>query len=340
MYTTVLFFIVFISKLLFDIYSHKVANPYTKSIVWYLLFYLVPLGYFLETGVLTHSIEWITAYNIELALSIDNLAVILMLMKANNVLGVDQKTVLNYGIFGAVIMRIVLLTFGLGLLTKAAFIIFPVFGLLLIKAAWKMYQETQSSDEHEDSKETTMADSVRGFLGNIKVPTWLPFSSCITKVLAWSLLPVILAVEATDLIFAIDSVPAVLAISSSWVVVATSNLAAVAFLRELFFVFSDLQSKLTYLNYGVATALGVIGLKLLAHPFIHIHETVNAIPNGSEILHTLSVRLPQVYDILQLFNWSHIHITPVTSLIAVMVPIILSIIVSVISPKKEGSVHA
>ncbi len=303
MYTSILFTIVFLVKLYFDVKNHTVSNPYKKSLIWYLLFYLVPLGYFLETGALTSSIEWVTAYNIELALSVDNLAVILMLMTQAGIVGVDQKTILNYGIFGAVIMRLALLTLGLGLITKASFIIFPLFGTMLFSAAYAMFTEK------EDPLKALFARLFNklNFHPMEYIQNSVSGNKWLATLIPVALIPTILAVEATDLLFAVDSIPAVLAISSNWFVVVTSNLAAVAFLRELFFVFSDLQSKLSYLNYGVAAALGVIGFKLVAHPWLHAN---------------------------------HMEISPVVSLIAVMLPIILSIVVSVVSPKKEETSHA
>ena len=303
MIITILFFLVFSGKLWFDVNNHSVSNPYKKSLIWYLLFYMFPLIYLLETGNMTSAIEWVTAYNIELALSVDNLAVILMLMTSANIVGTDQKTILNYGIFGAVVMRLVLLTLGLGLITKAAFIVFPLFGIMLFSAAYAMFTEKEDPLKSLFAKLFTKLnfhpmETIQNSVSNTK---WL------AALIPVALIPTILAVEATDLLFAVDSIPAVLAISSNWFVVVTSNLAAVAFLRELFFVFSDLQSKLSYLNYGVAAALGVIGLKLVAHPWLHAN---------------------------------HMEISPVISLIAVMLPIILSIIVSVVNPKKEENNHA
>src|SRR5258708_21858060 len=58
-----------------------------------------------------------------------------------------------------------------------------------------------------------------------------------------SLLPVILAVEVTDLLFAVDSIPAVLAISHDPFVVYTSNIAAILGLRSLYFVLAGVVGR-------------------------------------------------------------------------------------------------
>ena len=78
-----------------------------------------------------------------------------------------------------------------------------------------------------------------------------------------SLLPVILAVEATDLLFATDSIPAVLAVSHNPFVVYTSNIAAVLGLRSLYFALAALLDRLRYLHYGLAALLALVAVKML-----------------------------------------------------------------------------
>src|SRR5258708_39671001 len=75
-----------------------------------------------------------------------------------------------------------------------------------------------------------------------------------------SLLPVILAVEVTDLLFAVDSIPAVLAISHDPFVVYTSNIAAILGLRSLYFVLAGGLDAPLGVFFGFGAVLGVIGL--------------------------------------------------------------------------------
>jgi tellurite resistance protein TerC len=90
-----------------------------------------------------------------------------------------------------------------------------------------------------------------------------------------SLLPVILAVELTDLLFAVDSIPAVLAVSHNPFVVYTSNIAAILGLRSLYFALAALLDRLRGLHYGLAALLAFVAFKMLAEPWLEIPITIS-----------------------------------------------------------------
>ena len=90
-----------------------------------------------------------------------------------------------------------------------------------------------------------------------------------------SLLPVILAVEVTDLLFAVDSIPAVLAVSHNPFVVYTSNIAAVLGLRSLYFALAAMLDRFRYLHYGLGALLGFVALKMLAARWLQVPITLS-----------------------------------------------------------------
>ncbi len=90
-----------------------------------------------------------------------------------------------------------------------------------------------------------------------------------------SLLPVIIAVEFTDLLFAVDSIPAVLAISHNPFVVYTSNIAAVLGLRSLYFALSAMLDRFRYLHYGLGALLAFVALKMLAAHWFDLPITIS-----------------------------------------------------------------
>jgi tellurite resistance protein TerC len=96
-----------------------------------------------------------------------------------------------------------------------------------------------------------------------------------------SLLPVILAVEFTDVLFATDSIPAVLAVSHNPFVVYTSNIAAVLGLRSLYFAISGLLERFRYLHYGLAALLAFVALKMLAARWIDVPVTISLVAMGA-----------------------------------------------------------
>ncbi len=83
-------------------------------------------------------------------------------------------------------------------------------------------------------------------------------------------MPVILAVEFTDVLFALDSIPAVLAISHNPFVVYTSNIAAILGLRSLYFALSSLLDRFRYLHYGLGALLAFVALKMLAARWVEV----------------------------------------------------------------------
>jgi tellurite resistance protein TerC len=90
-----------------------------------------------------------------------------------------------------------------------------------------------------------------------------------------SLLPVIIAVEFTDLLFAVDSIPAVLSISHNPFVVYTSNIAAVLGLRSVYFALSAMLDRFRYLHYGLGALLAFVALKMLTARWIALPITVS-----------------------------------------------------------------
>ena len=89
------------------------------------------------------------------------------------------------------------------------------------------------------------------------------------------MLPVILAVEVTDVLFAVDSIPAVLAVSHDPFVVYTSNIAAVLGLRSLYFALASLLDRLRYLHYGLGALLAFVAFKMLASHWIDVPITIS-----------------------------------------------------------------
>lgn len=311
-----LFFIGFALKMFKDIKTQTVTNPYTKCGIYMLICLAFGCLYGFETQSLDNTISWFSAFFLELVLSFDNLAVILMVMASANLKDSQQKTVLNYGIFGAVIMRILMLTFGVGLVSNFAMILFPLFGLYLAFMGYSLLDE-HAFKQKVDKLLNYLESKNLGWVGKAlemfldkealstsvasKIIPILSKHKVVASLIPLSLLPTILQVEVTDLLFAVDSIPAVLALTTSWPIVVTSNLAAISFLREMYFVFHDLQSKLYYLTTGVAYAILVIALKLLLHPVLHAF---------------------------------HVEVPVLVSFTAVLLPIVISVALSIKNPQK------
>jgi len=80
---------------------------------------------------------------------------------------------------------------------------------------------------------------------------------------ATPLFVVLFLVEASDIVFAVDSIPAILAITTDPFVVYTSNIFAILGLRASYFALAALTSLFHYLNYGLSFILAFVGVKMV-----------------------------------------------------------------------------
>jgi tellurite resistance protein TerC len=195
------------------------------------------------------ALEWVGGYAIETSLSVDNLFVFLVIFQGFRIGPERQHKVLLWGVAGAVVLRALFIAAGFALIRRFDWITWG-FGLILLYAAWRL---------------------VRGGSAKAAIPEWI----LRLQPARGSLLPVILAVEVTDVLFATDSIPAVLAISHNPFVVYTSNIAAVLGLRSLYFALASLLDRFRYLHYGLGALLGFVALKMLAARWIAVPITIS-----------------------------------------------------------------
>jgi TerC family integral membrane protein len=88
--------------------------------------------------------------------------------------------------------------------------------------------------------------------------------------LATPLLLVLILVEFTDLIFAVDSIPAIFGVTTDPFIVFTSNIFAILGLRSLYFLLAAVVDRFYLLKYGLAVILTFVGVKMLGESFFHI----------------------------------------------------------------------
>lgn len=214
--------------------------------------------------------EYIAAWAIEKALSLDNLFVIGLIFTSFKVPPALERRMLNYGIAGAIFFRLVFILLGFQLLKTFAWIsIF--FGLILLRAAWKALKEARGKWlEREDKIEITeqrlwkiitkLLPVHHEFDGH-KLTTIVKGKRMLTLMAA-----VIILIELTDIVFAVDSVPAVLAVSPDRFIAYSSNVFAILGLRALFFVYQSISDRFWALEWGLAGILSWISFKMIIAP--------------------------------------------------------------------------
>jgi tellurite resistance protein TerC len=233
-----------------------------QSIFWVLISSLFGyLIYFFDEGGFDSSIEFFSTYLTEYALSVDNIFVILLILKYFTVKEEYYHKILFWGILGAVVFR------GVFIFVVASFIgqfhwILYVFGVFLIYSGIKIYFE--DSDEKIDPEKNPILRLCRKYLPITKDEAGGQF--LVTQAGKWMFTPlflVVVLVETTDLVFAVDSIPAAFAITQNEFLIYTSNIFAVMGLRAMFFLLAGIIDKFYLLQKGLSIILFFIGAKML-----------------------------------------------------------------------------
>jgi len=212
-------------------------------------------------------LEYYTGYLIELSLSVDNLFVFLLIFQYFAVPAALQPRVLKWGIFGAMLMRGVMITAGALLLQQFSWIVY-VFGGILLLTGLRMFRADDTRIEPEKNPLVRLARRIFPV-----TPAYENHHFFIRTVehkwFATPLLLGLLVVEWSDLVFAIDSIPAVFAVTRDPFVVYSSNLFAIMGLRALFFVLAGALDRFHYLKPAVGMILVFVGAKMVAAAWIH-----------------------------------------------------------------------
>ncbi|MBY0558079.1 MAG: TerC family protein [Burkholderiaceae bacterium] len=238
------------------------------------------------------SLEFLSGYLIEKALSVDNIFIFLLIFTAFQVKAEYQRRVLIYGVLGAIVMRAIMILAGAWVVSEFSWVLY-LFGAFLLYTGVKMFKAV---DEQPDVQNNPVLRFARRHLPvsegehGEKFFVWKDGKRYVTP-----LLLVLILIEATDLVFAVDSIPAIFAITSDPFIVFTSNMFAILGLRALYFLLADIADRFHLLKYGLALVLCFIGLKMLLLPWLHIPvyvslSVVTALIAGSVIASLYATR--------------------------------------------------
>lgn len=214
------------------------------------------------------ALEFFSAYVTEKALSVDNIFVILLILRYFNVKEEYYHDILFWGILGAIVFRAVFIFLGALLIGEFHWILY-IFGAFLVYSGIKIFKDDDEMEIEPEKnpliklvrKVLPVSEEGRGgkFIFFEKGKLWFT-----------PLFIVIVLIESTDLIFAVDSIPAVFAISQNEFVIYTSNIFAIMGLRAMFFLLANVLDKFYLLQKGLSFVLIFIGAKMLAE-LIDLH---------------------------------------------------------------------
>ncbi len=295
---------------IFNKTAHKISTKSAlyQSIFW--VFVSTVFGYLIyamdkESGGADGALEYFSAYLTEYALSVDNIFVILLILKYFKVKEEYFHKILFWGILGAVVFRGAFIFVGAIFIHNFHWILY-IFGVFLIYSGIKIYFE--DSDEKIDPEKNPILKFCRKYLPITENEMGGKFVTRVNgKLMFTELFLVIVLIETTDLIFAVDSIPAAFAITTNEFIIYTSNIFAVMGLRAMFFLLSGIIDKFYLLQKGLSIILFFIGAKMLLE-----------IGKGSDFLPEVLTDMP-----------------PTISFTIILLTLTLSIVFSVLIPRKE-----
>jgi tellurite resistance protein TerC len=212
------------------------------------------------------SMSYLAGYFIEQTLSIDNVFVILLILQGYSVPQKNYKTVLFWGVLGAIILRFIFIFAGAALIHKFAWILYVFGAFLVFQGAKILFKKDETESDPHDSP---IVKFLSRYLNISKDYHGDKFAYNYNKKVYFTpLMIVVVLVEFTDVIFALDSIPAVFSVSLDPFVVFFSNIFAIIGLRSLFFLLANMVNKFRFLNVGVSVLLMFVGVKLLAHHWL------------------------------------------------------------------------
>jgi len=269
------------------------------------------------------AIEFFTGYILELSLSVDNLFVFLLIFGYFKVPGKFQHRVLFWGIFMALVLRMVMIFAGVELAKQFHWILY-VFGVFLMYTGIKMFGEDDEAFHPEDS---AVVRFTRRFVRISKHYEGEKFFTLDEngKRTGTLLLLVLIVINVVDIVFAVDSIPTILGITKDSFIIYTSNIFAILGLRTFFFLLKDMSEKFHYLKYGLAIILTFIGGKMLLPLFAEILVKLIGAESHSPFVGFLERYLNND------FQWEVI----IASLLIIVGVLTASIVLSLMYPPKE-----
>lgn len=245
------------------------------------------------------ALEYITGYIVEYALSVDNIFVMVLIFSS---FGVDPKhyhRVLVWGILGAVVLRFIFIFVGAALINQFDWILY-LFGLFLVYTGFMMFINRNQEETIDPKNHKIVRFAAKHFPVYPEFVGDHFFHRIDGKKYITPLFLVLLMIESTDVVFAVDSIPAIFSVTQDPYIVFFSNIFAILGLRSMFFLLVNVIQKFHYLKTGLSVLLVFIGLKMLFHHW------------------------------LQAWGFTTTH-----SLLIILGILIVSIVASLLFPKKE-----
>jgi tellurite resistance protein TerC len=241
------------------------------------------------------SLQFLTGYLLEYALSVDNLFVFLIIFTYFAVPATAKDRVLFLGILGSIALRGVFILVGSALVHRFHWILYLLAVFLIFTGLKLMFQKG------EDEVAVQNSPVIKAFRRLVPMVATYRGDKFLVKEegrwLATPLLLVVAVVGFTDVVFATDSIPAIFGVTEDPFIIYSSNIFAVLGLRALFFILQHMMTKFHLLRLGLAVILCFIGVKMLIAD-LHLFPFVESIGITQPIQIPIGVALGVVAAIL------------------------------------------
>jgi len=205
------------------------------------------------------ALAFLAGYILEQSLSIDNLFMFLMIFSSFGIKPRYQRRVLNFGIMGAIILRLIFVALGVSVVNRFRGVLY-VFGVNLIVSGVRMAFKKDTDESFKDSSVIKLLAKIMPITATLNGESFFVRKKKILY--ATPLFVILILIELTDIIFAVDSIPAVFSITTDIFLVYTSNIFAILSLRSMYFLLGKIHRRFKYVRYGVALILTFTGVKL------------------------------------------------------------------------------
>lgn len=247
--------------------AHRVSIR--EAAIWSCIWVTLSLcfnGYVWATYGDAAGLQFLSAYLIEKALSVDNIFVFIVLFRYMKVPPEHLHRVLFAGILGALVLRAVFIVAGLALIELFAWTIYLFGGFLLYTGIRLLFVDEGGGEDEagavaEDNWVKKKVEKWFRVTRDYEGPRF--FVRRQGKLFITTLFVTLLMVETADVMFALDSIPAIFGISTDPFIVFTSNVCAVMGLRAMFFLLENIIDRFYYLKYGLGLVLSFVGVKML-----------------------------------------------------------------------------
>ncbi|PCC67632.1 tellurite resistance protein TerC [Nannocystis exedens] len=289
---------------LFNRKPHRVSMR--EALMWSCIWVLLSLAF---NGWVWHAygsekaLEFLSAYLIEKALSVDNIFVFIVLFRYMRVQQEYMHRILFAGILGALILRGIFIVAGLALIEMFTWSLYLFGGFLVFTGLRLLFvREGGEDEEGQDNWVKRWAERYFRVTKEFQGPRF--FVTRDGKRYVTTLFVTLLMVETADVVFALDSIPAIFGISTDPFIVFTSNVCAVMGLRAMFFLLENVIDRFWLLKYGLGLVLSFVGVKMLLGVGYPPYLEPFHIPVGVSLA-TVSVLIGGAITLSLLFPPSH-----------------------------------